>query len=87
MAGINYPFPPDQIDNLPSWRFVFHFPVESVEDFDAADIGTQLEAIEFEVIEFPRGFEPKFVHGRSKLKCAVEVTEKARRRRGALGRY
>lgn len=54
MAGINYMFPPEEIVNLPQWRFYLHFIApDTYTDDMLADAKDKLRSAEFSIIKFP----------------------------------
>jgi len=86
MGGINYLFPPNQIANLPTWRFIFHFPGSSnPDDVDAA--ATALKHAVFKVVQFPAGLDLSFDAQTSSVDVIVEVPEDIRRGSNALADY
>lgn len=86
MGGINYLFPPNQITNLPTWRFIFHFPgSSSPEDINAAS--KALKQADFKVIQFPAGLDLGFDPHTSSLDVNVEVPEDVRHQKNALPDY
>jgi hypothetical protein len=89
VTAINYLFPPDQIDNLPTWRFVLHFIVpESFGDADIARAKDRLRNAEWKIIQFPFGIDNLAVSSQSKsLDVPIEVTQERRGRPNALADY
>lgn len=86
MGGINYLFPPDQIANLPTWRFIFHFPGSSNPE-DVAAASTALKQADFKVMQFPAGLDLRFDIQTSSVDVNVEVPEDIRRRNNVLADY
>src|SRR5262245_14294882 len=86
MGGINYLFPPDQITNLPTWRFVFYFPGSS-ESNDVNAASTALKEANFKVVQFPDGLDLQFDRKTSSVNVKVAVPEDIRRRNNALADY
>ncbi|WP_339613699.1 hypothetical protein [uncultured Rubinisphaera sp.] len=86
MGGINYLFPPDQITNLATWRFIFHFPGSSSSD-DVKAASTALKEADFKVAQFPAGLDLGFDAQTSSVDIAVEVPEDIRRQPNALADY
>ena len=89
MAGINYLFPPDQVLNLPTWRFVLHFMVTP--RFDAAVLHqaiTNLKAAHWKIITFPFGLD-RLSLGESgeAVSVSIEVPEESRKRQDSLAEY
>ena len=57
-TSINYLFPPDQINNLPTWRFALHFKAPSLfRDRKTAEAAARLKSAEWKIIEFPFGID------------------------------
>ncbi len=88
-ASINYLFPPDQIDALPTWRFVLHFkaPAWFRERKLKAAIAA-LKGAEWKIVEFP--FSLDTLAYDPKTKCVgvpIEVPEGRRARPGSLEDY
>jgi hypothetical protein len=86
MGGINYLFPPDQITNLPTWRFTFHFPGSSDPEAIAA-ASRALKQAEFKVVQFPAGLDLQFDPSTSSVDVHIEVPEAVRRQSTALADY
>lgn len=86
MGGINYLFPPEQITNLPTWRFIFHFPGSSNPD-DIKAASTALKKAAFKVVQFPAGLDLHFDTQTSSVDVKIEVPEDIRRRNNALADY
>lgn len=88
MGGINYLFPPDQIQNLDSWRFILHFPEEGQHDRERLSTASeQLKSAEFKVVEFPLGLDLKFDPNTQAVDIAIEVSEERRHRPNGLDDY
>jgi hypothetical protein len=82
-------FPPDEINNLSTWRFILHFKVPN--DF-SAEIANQamgrLKALEWKAITFPFELDTLRVDDRNQtLGVPIEVPEVRRRQPGALADY
>jgi hypothetical protein len=57
-TSINYLFPPDQIERLPTWRFVLHFKVPAELRDGALRAAVEgLKGVEWKTIEFPFGLD------------------------------
>jgi len=89
MTGINYLFPPDQINVLPSWRFVLHFKAPT--DQRAAQttrVAEKLKSLALTAVTFPPdddmpAYEPKT----NTVAIGIEVTEARRQQAGSLADY
>lgn len=86
MGGINYLFPPDQIANLPTWRFIFHFPGSSAPD-DIEAASRALKVAKFKVVQFPSGLDLHFDPHTSSVDVNVEVPENIRHQNKVLADY
>jgi hypothetical protein len=89
MAGINYLFPPDQVLNLPTWRFVLHFEVSpAYRDEHRQQAITALKAAQWKIVTFPFGLDTLVLDeaGRA-LSVPIEVSEDRRRRPNSLADY
>jgi hypothetical protein len=89
VSGINYLFPPDQIHELPSWRFVIHFIAP--EPFDAKILQqaiANLRAAEWKIVTFPLGIETlSYDEFNNSVGVPVKVNEDARHRPNSLADY
>lgn len=88
-TSINYLFPPDQIDNLATWRFILHFKVPN--DFSAltaSQVIGRMKSLEWKAITFPIELDTLRVDDSNQtFGIPIEVPEARRRRPGALGDY
>ena len=88
-TSINYLFPPDRIDSLPTWRFILHFKVPN--DFSAVTASqatSRLKALEWKAIAFPIELDTLGVDDRNQtFGIPIEVPEVRRRQPGALSDY
>ena len=86
---INYLFPPDQIDNLPTWRFVLHFKAPAW--FAGAKTKramSSLNTAEFKAVQFPFGLdEPILNKELGTVGVAVEVPPDRRSVAGSRADY
>jgi hypothetical protein len=89
MSAINYLFPPDQINILPTWRFILHFTLPS--EFARTNLEraiAQLKAAEWKIINFPIDLESLQIDNQSRtVPIPIEVTEENRQRINALADY
>ncbi len=89
MPGISYLFPPDQLGNLPTWRFVFHFETTSdYRDEHRQKAIADLKAATFKIITFPVDLDTLEVDesGRA-FSVPVEVQEEHRHKANSLADY
>ncbi len=89
MAGINYLFPPDQVLNLPTWRFVLHFQVTpAYTEAHCQEAIAALKVAEWKIVTFPFGLDTLALDeaGRT-LSVPIEVPEDRRRRPNSLADY
>ena len=89
MSGINYLFPPDQVMNLPTWRFVLHFEVTpEYQDKHRQQVIANLKAAQWKIVTFPFGLDSLALDeaGRA-LSVPIEVPEESRRRPNSLADY
>jgi hypothetical protein len=88
-SSINYLFPPDQIHNLPTWRFVLHFMVTP--QFNHAMLQRavqQLKAAEWSIVVFPYGLEGLALDQKGRtVSVPIEVPDDRRRRPNSLAQY
>jgi hypothetical protein len=89
MGAINYLFPPDQIHNLPTWRFVLHFPVPpAFNDAMLRRAIDQLKAAEWRVVIFPFGLDNLSLDKSGQaVSVPIEVPDDRRRRPDSLAQY
>ena len=86
---INYLFPSEEVENLPTWRFALHFVVtdEYTESVRKQAIAN-LKAAEWKIIEFPYGLDNlELVETGEALSVPIEVPEDRRRRKNSLADY
>ena len=87
--SINYLFPPEQIQHLPTWRFVLHFkaPLAHQETrLNEAIAG--LKSAKWKIIQFPFGIEHIAFNGkRDTVAVPIEVTQERRSRPTSLADY
>jgi len=88
-TGINYLFPPEQINNLPTWRFVLHFKAPSLfPERRTKKASEQLKTASFKAVTFPIGLDSLPYNKEQKVvSVPIEVTEARRRQDGSLGDY
>jgi hypothetical protein len=88
-VSINYLFPPDQINNLDSWRFILHFKL--LNEFRQANliqVTEKLKNVQWEIIDFPFGLDNLIASDESQtVSIPIEVTEENRSRINALTDY
>jgi hypothetical protein len=88
-SPINYLFPPDQIHNLPTWRFVLHFMVTP--QFDQAMLlraVERLKAADWSIVVFPFGLDGLALDQKGRMvSVPIEVPEDRRRRPDSLAQY
>lgn len=89
MTGINYLFPPDQVNDLPTWRFVIHFIAPSPFDETIVQQAVEkLSAAEWKIVTFPFGIESlTYEPANNSVGVPVEVPEDARNRPNSLADY
>ncbi|HEY7310115.1 MAG TPA: hypothetical protein VH643_12205 [Gemmataceae bacterium] len=88
-SSINYLFPPDQILNLPTWRFVLHFmaPPEYHEGMLHKAIAA-LKAADWKIVTFPFGLDTLSLDESGKaVGVPIEVPEDRRGRPNSLADY
>jgi hypothetical protein len=92
-TSINYLFPPDQIERLPTWRFVLHFKTPPLLREGGLEGGLKkatdgLKSAEWKIIEFPLGFDNlPFDAKAGTVRVPIEVSEERRRRPNSLADY
>lgn len=79
--AINYLFPPEEINNLPTWRFIFHYVLPRNLDKSVLNkVIEKLKEIEFQVLTFPCGIEKiEYAEVNNSISLPVEVPEAVRR--------
>lgn len=89
MAGINYLFPPDKIEDLPSWRFYLHFIApENYTNEMLAVAKENLHSAEFRIIEFPLGIDQiSYYEKTNAVSIPYQVTEENRYKANSLELY
>ena len=87
--GINYLFPPDTIEQLPTWRFVLHFELPVW--FKARKIKKASEALkaitEWKAIRFTCDLDSLPINEEGTLDIAIEVPQERRQQPGSLADY
>lgn len=88
-TGINYLFPPDKINDLPTWRFVLHFKTPTLfRQRKTTKIIEQLKSASFKAVTFPFGLENLEFDQESKtLAVPIEVPQSRRNEPGSLADY
>jgi hypothetical protein len=88
-TSINYLFPPDQIERLPTWRFVLHFKAPLLFREGRLKKATDgLKSTEWKIIEFPRGLDNlPFDAKVGTIGVPIEVSEERRWRPNSLADY
>jgi len=88
-SPINYLFPPDQIHNLPTWRFVLHFMVTP--QFDQAALQRAIERLkgaEWSIVVFPLALDDLALDQNGRMvSVPIEVPDGRRRRPNSLAQY
>lgn len=89
MAGINYLFPPDQILDLPTWRFVLHFTTTpAYQDELRQQAISNLKAAKWKIITFPIELDDLALDETGQaLSIPIEVPEDRRKRPNSLQDY
>jgi hypothetical protein len=89
MASINYMFPPDQILNLPTWRFVLHFMIPP--EFDDAMLRRAIDKLKvanWKIVVFPFGLDNLALDQSGRVVTVpIEVPDDRRRRPNSLAEY
>ncbi len=88
-SAINYLFPPDQISNLPTWRFILHFKIPDNYGPEQLQVAIhKLQAAEWKVVTFPFGLE-HLALGKSGeyVEIPIEVPEQRRHAPNGLADY
>ena len=88
-TSINYLFPPDQIGNLPTWRFVLHFKKPAwFADSKTRKALSALKNAGFKAVHFPLGLEQPMLNKQmGTVGIAIEVSQDRRSQSGALADY
>jgi len=88
-TSIHYLFPPDQINKLPTWRFILHF-IAPVEDRErkTKEASDRLRNAEWKIIEFPSGVDNlPFDKRTGTVAVRIQVSDANRKRPNALADY
>jgi hypothetical protein len=88
-TSINYLFPPDRVDSLPTWRFILHFEAPSwFRAGKTAKAASALRSAEFKAITFPFGLDTlEFDAQNNTVAVKIEVTQERRAQPGSLADY
>jgi hypothetical protein len=88
-SSINYLFPPDEIANLPTWRFILHFQSPAwFSGYKTSKALAALRACNFKAVQFPLGLENAIINQQEKtVGVAIEVTEERRSLANSLADY
>jgi hypothetical protein len=88
-TSINYLFPPDQIHNLPTWRFILHFIApEHFHETDLKAVKGELKGVEWSIISFPQGIDSiGFDSETGAVDVPIEVPVERRRNSDSLADY
>lgn len=88
-TSINYLFPPDQINNLPTWRFVLHFKAPQwFAGRKTKQAMSALKAAQFKAVHFPLGLDKPILNKeQGTVGVPVEVTQERRAEPNALKDY
>ena len=88
-TGISYLFPPDQINNLPSWRFVLHFQAPKLfRERRLKNVSVQLKSATFKAVTFPIDLSAlPYDAKQNVVSVPIEVSESRRRQPGSLADY
>lgn len=89
MVAIKHLFPPDQINALPSWRFVLHFKApKDRREAETVRAWERLKSLQLKAVMFPAGFDkPHYEVKTDTVAVAIEVPEARRRQAGCLADY
>ena len=89
MSGINYLFPPEEIENLPKWRFYLHFIAPETYKNDMLDQAREkLRNAEYAIIQFPLDFdEIAYEKSDNSISIPFFVSEEDRAKSDSLERY
>jgi hypothetical protein len=87
VVAINHLFPPNKVNELPTWRFVLHFKAPA----NAADATKQaverLKTVTLKTVAFPFGLDALAPDDRGMVAVPIEVPESRRRQMGSLADY
>jgi len=88
-TAINYLFPPEQINTLPSWRFVLHFKApKDRREAQTLAAAEQLKSLQLKAVTFPSGPDtPCYEAKTDTVAIVIEVPEARRRQTGSLADY
>jgi hypothetical protein len=88
-SGINYLFPPEEILNLPTWRFVLHFMVTP--DYHHSLLRqaiANLKTAQWKIIMFPFSLDTLALDESGEaVSVPIEVPDERRRRPNSLADY
>lgn len=88
-TSINYLFPPEKINELPTWRFILHFKAPMF--FKGKKARQAIDALknaEWKIVGFPTGFDALAINeGTKTLDIPIEVPDERRKRDGSLADY
>jgi hypothetical protein len=89
MAAINYLFPPEQVELLPTWRFILHFVVGVPPEASVlVKARAALKSADWKIISFPFGIDAVSYDPVSQsVDVAIEVSEERRKRANSLPDY
>jgi hypothetical protein len=88
VTSIKYLFPPDKVNELPTWRFVLHFMAPADDPAAIAKAVADLRAATWKAVTFPFGLESLAYDAHTKsVDVAVEVPPNRRRKPGSLQDY
>ena len=89
MGGINYLFPPDQINALPTWRFVLHFIApQPYDDSLLRRAIDNLSQADWSIVTFPFGIDSlSYDPTNNAVDVPIEVPEDARHKADSLAEY
>lgn len=87
--SINYLFPPDRIEELPTWRFVLNFEVPPGLPPTALQAAVdRLKGADWKIVTFPFGLDNLSLDASGQaVGVSVEVPEDSRRRPDSLADY
>src|SRR5438874_254831 len=88
-TGINYLFPPDEIHNLPTWRFILHFKAPFLfRDSKVKKATERLKTVEWKIIRIAGNLDSLEIDRQNgTLGIPIEVTEGRRKQSNALADY
>ncbi len=88
-TSINYLFPPDKINDLPTWRFILHFDAPpEMPDRALPDAIAILKTLEWKIIQFPFPLDELEVNSETNsLDIPIEVPEDRRYQPESLKDY